>query len=79
MKKVIRSSEIGTYLYCKRAWWYAHNGERSGNQAAMQAGTALHKRHGQQVLLAGLLRGLAILFLLAAVVLGVAYCTLQVI
>lgn len=77
MKKVIRSSEIGSYVYCKRAWWYARQGERSGNQAAMRAGTALHERHGRQVLLARLLRGLARVFLVAAILLVVAYCTLQ--
>lgn len=79
MKKAIRSSEIGSYLFCKRAWWYARKGEVSSNQAEMRAGTALHERHGRRVLAAGLLRGLAVIFLLAAILLSVAYCTAQVI
>ena len=78
MKKVIRSSEIGSYLFCKRAWWYARQGETSGNRAEMRAGTALHERHGRRVVAAGLLRGLAVVFFLAAVMLTVAYCTVQV-
>lgn len=78
LMKVIRSSEIGSYLFCRRAWWYARKGEVSGNQAEMRAGTALHERHGRRVIAAGLKRVVAILFLLVAVVLLVSYCTAQV-
>jgi hypothetical protein len=76
--KAIRSSEIGSYLFCRRAWWYARNGEESGNRAEMVAGTAMHEAHGRQVVATGLTRFLAVLFMLAAVVLLVAYCTAQV-
>ncbi len=71
----IRASEIGAYLYCKRAWWYRRQGIEPGNEAELAAGQALHYRHGQQVLLAGLLRGLAMVCLLAALVLITAYLT----
>lgn len=77
--KAIRSSEIGSYLFCKRAWWYARKGAESSNQAEMKAGTALHERHGRQVVASGLLRGLAVILLLVAVMLFVSYCTAQVI
>lgn len=76
--KVIRSSEIGSYLFCKRAWWYARKGAVSGNRAEMRAGTALHERHGRQVVASGLLRGLAIIFFLAAIIFFVSYCTAQI-
>ena len=76
--KAIRSSEIGSYLFCKRAWWYARNGETSSNQARMHAGTALHERHGRRVVAAGLKRVLAVIFLLIAVMLLVSYCTAQI-
>lgn len=76
--KAIRSSEIGSYLFCRRAWWYARNGETSSNQAEMRAGTALHERHGRRVVAAGLMRMLALILMLAALVLLVSYCTVQV-
>ena len=66
--KTIRSSEIGSYLYCRRAWWYHQRGQASVNQAEMAAGTELHRQHGRQVLTAGLLRSLGFLLLLTACV-----------
>jgi hypothetical protein len=69
----IRASEIGSYLYCRRAWWYRLNGHETANQVEMAAGTALHHQHGRQVLVAGLLRGLGFVLLLAACVLLAAY------
>lgn len=74
----IRASEIGSYLYCRRAWWYRRQGVQSANQAELSAGTELHHQHGRQVLLAGLLRTLAIIFLLAALMLLTAYCTMRI-
>ena len=71
----IRASDIGNYLYCRRAWWYRKQGVESENQAEMTGGTALHHRHGRQVLASTLTRTLGILLFLAALVLLVAYCT----
>ncbi len=76
--KIIRSSEIGSYLYCKRAWWYTRKGKVSDNQAEMKAGTEMHEQHGRQVVSAGLTRSLAVIFLLAALVLMASYCTAQI-
>ncbi|MCF6277604.1 MAG: hypothetical protein L3J16_02500 [Anaerolineales bacterium] len=76
--KVIRSSEIGSYLYCRRAWWYRKKGFKSENQARMDAGTAMHKKHGRQVVAAALTRTLAVILLLAALVMLVSYCTVQI-
>lgn len=76
--KVIRSSDIGSYLFCRRAWWYAQNGEKSDNQAEMLAGTKLHERHGRRVVAAGLTRTVAVILMLVAVVLLVSYCTAQI-
>jgi CRISPR/Cas system-associated exonuclease Cas4 (RecB family) len=70
--KPIRASEIGSYLYCRRAWWLRQQGFEPGNQAEMAAGSELHRQHGRSVLVAGFQRGLAWLALLAALILMVA-------
>ena len=71
--KTIRASEIGSYLYCRRSWWYRRNGFESINQAELAAGTELHRAHGRSVIAAGLYRALAMLILLVALVLLVIY------
>ena len=73
--KTIRASEIGSYIYCARAWWYHQQGVESSNQAEMTSGTELHRQHGRRVITSGLTRTLAVILLLAALVLVVAYCT----
>ena len=77
--RTIRSSEIGNYLYCRRAWWYRKLGTPSENQVELAAGTELHMRHGRRVLASVIARTVGVVLLLAAVVLLVAYCTSQVI
>ena len=70
--KVIKASELGAYLYCHRAWAFQRQGMESQNQAALDAGTAFHKRHGISVRQARLLKALGVLLLiLAAVILMV--------
>jgi CRISPR/Cas system-associated exonuclease Cas4 (RecB family) len=77
--KIIRASEIGSYLYCARAWWYQKKGVQSSNQAEMAGGSELHRRHGRQVLAAGMTRILALVFLLVALALLAAFCTARII
>ncbi|MFN3491930.1 MAG: hypothetical protein ACK40V_06895 [Anaerolineales bacterium] len=69
----IRSSEIGSYLYCRRAWWYRKTGVPSENLTELAAGTDLHRQHGRKVLLASLMRTLSLLLFLLAILLLVAY------
>lgn len=78
MSKVIRASEIGSYLYCRRAWWYRRQGVESENQNELVAGTELHRRHGRQVLAAGLSRTVGLLLLLTVFVMLAAYLVLQI-
>jgi len=66
--RTIRASEIGTYLFCRRAWGYFLQGVASQNQAEMAAGSGFHHKHGRQVMAANLARWLAWLVLLAAVI-----------
>ena len=76
---VTRSSDIGNYLYCRRAWWYRKQGVESENTAELAAGTELHQKHGRQVLASSLNRTLGFILLMIAIVLVVAYCTSQIV
>jgi CRISPR/Cas system-associated exonuclease Cas4 (RecB family) len=73
----IRSSDIGSYLYCRRAWWYRKQGIESENQAELAAGTELHHKHGRQVLASTLNRTMGLILLMVALVIIVAYCAAQ--
>ncbi|HWQ84956.1 MAG TPA: hypothetical protein VN363_10340 [Anaerolineales bacterium] len=57
--RTIRASEISTFIYCQRAWWYQKQGIASQNQPQLAAGTSLHLQHGKTVLIAGIFRILA--------------------
>jgi CRISPR/Cas system-associated exonuclease Cas4 (RecB family) len=73
--RIVKASEIGTYLYCQRAWWYQRQGATNHNQAAMNAGRQLHERHGRVVMTSGCLRLLAYACLLLALLAAAAYLT----
>jgi hypothetical protein len=65
---MVRASEIGSHVYCRRAWWYRRQGVESENQAELAGGTAIHAQHGSKVMMAGLLQFLGYALLLAAIV-----------
>ena len=49
-KQIIRASEIGSYLYCNRAWWLQRvEGEESRNVNEMTRGTQRHAQHARSV------------------------------
>jgi hypothetical protein len=73
--RTIRASEIGTYIFCQRAWKYASSGETSENQAELAAGSELHYRHGRAVMGVGCLRTIAYALLLLALALLAVYFT----
>ena len=75
---VIRSSDIGNYLYCRRAWWYRKQGFESENRAELAAGTEIHRQHGRKVVAAGLTRTIGLILLFVALIMLVAYCTTQI-
>ena len=76
---IIRASDIGTYLYCRRAWWYKKQGVQSANQAELAAGTELHVRHGRQVIISTFTRTIGMILFIVALVMLVAYCTAQIV
>ncbi|MCD6474779.1 MAG: hypothetical protein J7K85_00780 [Anaerolineaceae bacterium] len=67
--RTIRASEIGSYLFCARAWWYRRIGKPSQNEQIMKEGTTYHADHGSKVARAGLCRRIAVFLLLFAVLL----------
>lgn len=65
-RNTIRASEIGQFVYCRRAWWLGSvEGRAPANVAELQAGTQSHSRHGRGVSLAMAARraGLALIIL----------------
>lgn len=72
----ISASELGAFLYCQRAWFYARQGESSENQNIMDLGSRVHQSHARRVRKSELLRwtakgllALGILFLLWSLIL----------
>jgi hypothetical protein len=74
--RTIRASELGTYIFCKRAWWFQSQGLRSTNQAELSAGSEFHRKHGRSLLVARALRLGGLLLLLVAVAIIVIGLTL---
>jgi hypothetical protein len=66
--RIIRASEIGTYLFCRRAWKYQRKEVPSDNVREMAVGTDIHRQHGRRVFASGCLRTVAMAMLLAAMI-----------
>jgi len=67
----IKASELGTFLYCHRAWWYERKGKKSNKQKELKMGIDYHKKHAMTLHKAIFLRYLAWgLFLLALIILS---------
>jgi type IV secretory pathway component VirB8 len=67
-KRTIRASEIGSFLYCQRAWWYQRRKVQPINIDELAAGQDFHEQHIQQSRSANILRISAWLFLILAVI-----------
>lgn len=65
----ISASEISTYLFCERAWWYQHQGIESHNIEELAGGSELHHQHSRAVVTSGLMKLAAYLVLLTAIIL----------
>ncbi|MCJ7700318.1 MAG: hypothetical protein MUO62_01940 [Anaerolineales bacterium] len=74
----ISASEISTYLFCERAWWYHHQGIESHNLQELAGGRELHHQHSRVVVVSGLIKMLAYTALLAAIILFAVYLVLQI-
>ena len=71
--RIIRASEIGTYQFCNRAWWYQLQGYQPDNQLTLQAGKAYHAKHSFVVTSAGCLQVLAYCLMLLAIISAVVW------
>lgn len=67
--RVIRASEINSFLYCERAWWYRLQGFPSDNQADLEGGQLAHHAQARTVQRAILALRIAYLLVILAVVL----------
>ncbi|MBM3145356.1 MAG: hypothetical protein FJ010_10365 [Chloroflexi bacterium] len=76
MRKIL-ASDISSYLFCQRAWWYRQQGVESENSQELAGGRELHQQHGRAVLASGVARGLAYFLLLAGLILLAVYLTMQ--
>jgi len=64
--RAIRASEIGTFVFCQRAWWYQQRGVPADNLTAMKSGLIFHERHNKVVISSNRLRLVAFILLLAS-------------
>jgi len=64
--RTIRASEISSFIFCQRAWWYQRQGVQPINRAELAGGTAFHQEQVRVVRSALVLRVLAWVLLVAA-------------
>ena len=65
--KIIRASEIGTYQFCHRAWWYQLQGYEPENKAELAGGSEIHEKHSRLVVVSNCLQVIAYTSLLLAI------------
>jgi hypothetical protein len=74
----IRASEINTFLFCERSWWYQQQGIESSNLEDLAGGVFIHKQHSQAIVASSLLRIFAYGMLLAGLVIFAVNLVLQI-
>ncbi|MFO7536776.1 MAG: hypothetical protein R6X32_01800 [Chloroflexota bacterium] len=68
----IKASEIGEYLYCRRAWWMRRElGVNSQNIRELAVGQQYHEAHGRLVSRAQYGRQAAVVLLCLAVLIAI--------
>ena len=68
---IIRASEIGQYIFCRRAWWLGDvQGYRPVDDAALSAGVQAHLQHGRTVAVAQRWQWAGYVLLVAGALLG---------
>lgn len=74
-RDLVRVSDIGSYLYCRRSWYLTAQGVRPSivQIDKMRAGIARHRRHGRLVELSRRLTNAATYLLIFALVVAAGY------
>jgi len=67
-KRTVRASEIGTFIYCQRAWWYQRQGFEPINRSELAAGSEFHSAHAGRARSVILMRFAAWVLAIAALV-----------
>ena len=75
--RTIRGSEICSFIFCQRAWWYQHEGVEPINLTEMSAGSQFHEQQGNIARLAILMQIFAWILIILAVVGLTVYLTAQ--
>lgn len=65
-KRTVRASEIDSFIYCQRAWWYQRQGFEPINRNELAAGSEFHSTHAGKTRSVILMRVFAWLLALAA-------------
>jgi hypothetical protein len=66
--RTIRASEICSFIFCQRAWWYQREGVEPVNRTEMSAGSQFHEQQGNIARSAILLQIFAWILVILAVV-----------
>lgn len=70
--KWTNASELGEYLYCRRAWWYKNvRSLKSDNVQRMYSGSKFHASHSRRVRRLPWLRGIAYVLIFFALLISV--------
>jgi len=64
--RIIRASELSSYVYCRRAWWYKCEGLEPAQGSLLEQGRDHHASHAKRVTLALRLKSVAHLLLFSA-------------
>ena len=74
-KQYVSASEIGEFVYCKRAWWLRFNGVTTTPSPAMTQGTAKHnllvsalETHRWKSIIASVIVGIGAVLLILSIV-----------
>jgi len=76
-KRTVRASEIGSFIFCRRAWWYQRQDEETLNQAELAAGSHFHSAHAGRARMIGTLKVIAWGLIFAALAFLSIYLSIQ--